>query len=54
MLFRSIQRCVGATGDLLSFNDIAILLRSASLSRLIESALGKSGIPYRMVGESPS
>jgi DNA helicase-2/ATP-dependent DNA helicase PcrA len=47
-----IQRCIGATGDLLDFNDIAILLRSASLSRLIESALGKAGIPYRMVGKS--
>ena len=53
-IIAEIQRCVGATGDLLSFNDIAILLRSASLSRLIESALGKSGIPYRMVGESSS
>jgi DNA helicase-2/ATP-dependent DNA helicase PcrA len=46
-----IQRVKGLTGDLLDLNDFAILLRSASLSRLIETALGKAGIPYRMVGE---
>jgi DNA helicase-2/ATP-dependent DNA helicase PcrA len=45
-----VQRCMGMTGDLLDLNDFAILVRSASLSRLIESALGKSGIAYRMVG----
>ena len=46
-----IQRIRGLTGDLLDLNDFAILLRSASLSRLIETALGKAGIAYRMVGE---
>jgi len=45
-----IQRCIGMTGGLLDLNDIAILLRSASLSRLIETALGRAGIAYRMVG----
>ena len=45
-----IQRCMGLTGELLDLNDFAILLRSASLSRLIESELGKAGIAYRMVG----
>ena len=45
-----VQRTIGLTGDLLSFSDFAILLRSASLSRHIESAMGKAGIPYRMVG----
>jgi DNA helicase-2/ATP-dependent DNA helicase PcrA len=45
-----IQRCMGLTGDLLGLNDFAILLRSASLSRLLESELGKAGIAYRMVG----
>jgi DNA helicase-2/ATP-dependent DNA helicase PcrA len=44
-------RIRGMTGDLLDLNDIAILLRSATLSRLIESALGKAGIAYRMVGK---
>lgn len=45
-----IRRAKVLTGELLTFNDFAILLRSASLSRHIESALGKAGIPYRMVG----
>lgn len=45
-----IQRSMGMTGDLLQLADYAVLLRSASLSRHIESAMGKAGIPYRMVG----
>ncbi|OCL13721.1 UvrD-helicase-domain-containing protein [Glonium stellatum] len=45
-----IRRAKILTGELLTYNDFAILLRSASLSRHIESALGKAGIPYRMVG----
>ena len=45
-----IQRAVGLTGRLLTHSDFAILLRSASLSRQVESAMGKAGIPYRMVG----
>ena len=45
-----LKRCRALTGDLLTCSDFAILLRSASLSRLIESALGRAGIPYRMVG----
>jgi DNA helicase II / ATP-dependent DNA helicase PcrA len=45
-----IQRCMGMTGGLMDLNDIAILLRSASLSRLIETVLGRAGIAYRMVG----
>ncbi|KAG9245646.1 P-loop containing nucleoside triphosphate hydrolase protein [Calycina marina] len=49
-IITEIQRCKGMTGHLLDLNDFAILLRSSSLSRLIESALGKSGIAYRMVG----
>lgn len=50
-IITEVQRCIGLTGNLLGLNDIAILLRTASLSRLIESALGKAGIAYRMVGE---
>jgi DNA helicase II / ATP-dependent DNA helicase PcrA len=46
-----IKRCLALTGSLMTYDDIAILLRSASLSRHIESALGKAGIAYRMVGE---
>ncbi|KAI9873368.1 MAG: hypothetical protein M1830_000484 [Pleopsidium flavum] len=45
-----IQRSIHVTGKLLTYADFAILLRSASLSRHIESAMGKAGIPYRMVG----
>ena len=44
------QRTIGLTGCLLTYSDFAILLRSASLSRQVESAMGKAGIPYRMVG----
>ncbi|KAL8773676.1 MAG: hypothetical protein Q9209_001442 [Squamulea sp. 1 TL-2023] len=45
-----IRRMVGMTGGMLSYPDIAVLLRSAALSRQIESAMGRAGIPYRMVG----
>jgi len=45
-----IQRALALTGDLFTYSDFAILLRSASLSRHIESAMGRAGIPYRMVG----
>ena len=46
-----IKRCRAATGNsLLDFTDFAILIRSASISRQIEVEMGKTGIPYRMVG----
>lgn len=45
-----IKRTIGMTGEMLRYPDCAILLRSAALSRQIESAMGKAGIPYRMVG----
>lgn len=45
-----IRRVQMMSGHLLGHEDIAILLRSASLSRQIESSLGTAGIPYRMVG----
>ncbi|OJD29510.1 atp-depentend dna [Diplodia corticola] len=45
-----IQRSRELTGKLLNHSDYAILLRSAALSRHIEAALAKAGIPYRMVG----
>lgn len=45
-----IRRTRSLTGHLLNHGDFAILLRSASLSRLIESALNRVGMPYRMVG----
>ena len=45
-----IKRCIGMTGGLLDYSDFAILLRTAVLSRHVESAMGKAGMPYRMVG----
>ena len=45
-----IQRCAALAGDLLKYSDYAVLLRSAALSRHIESAMGRAGITYRMVG----
>lgn len=49
-LVSEIQRTQALTGKLLQYTDFAVLLRSAQLSRHIESALGNAGIPYRMVG----
>ncbi|KAJ5239451.1 hypothetical protein N7468_004070 [Penicillium chermesinum] len=45
-----IKRCVAMTGGVLRMSDFAVLLRSASLSTRIESAFGRAGIPYKMVG----
>ncbi|CAJ2505459.1 Uu.00g128530.m01.CDS01 [Anthostomella pinea] len=45
-----IKRIRLLSGNMVEFDDIAILLRSASLSRHIESALGREGVAYRMVG----
>ncbi|KAI9832609.1 MAG: hypothetical protein M1826_001559 [Phylliscum demangeonii] len=49
-LVAEIRRSMVMTGNVLSPNDYAILLRSAYLSRHIELSLGRAGIPYRMVG----
>ncbi|WPG97664.1 UvrD-helicase-domain-containing protein [Acrodontium crateriforme] len=48
-LVSEIKRTQAVTGGLLKENDFAVLLRSATLSRAIESALGKAGVPYRML-----
>lgn len=45
-----IRRAILMSGEMLNYSDVAVLLRSASLSRHIESALGKAGVPYKMVG----
>ncbi|PQK16953.1 hypothetical protein BB8028_0007g01530 [Beauveria bassiana] len=47
-----LQRATLMSGGMLRGEDCAVLLRSASLSRHVESAFGKKGIPYRMVGGS--
>ena len=44
------QRTYNLTGGLLTWDDYAVLLRSANLSRLVEAELARAGIPYRMVG----
>jgi DNA helicase-2/ATP-dependent DNA helicase PcrA len=49
-LVAELQRATALTAKVLTYADFAVLLRSANLSRHIESALGKAGIPYRMVG----
>jgi DNA helicase-2/ATP-dependent DNA helicase PcrA len=49
-IVNEIKRTVALTGGMLTLNDVAILIRSATLSRHIESALGNAGISYRMVG----
>lgn len=49
-LVSEIKRMQALTGDLLQPSDFAILLRSAMLSRPIETALGAAGLPYRMIG----
>lgn len=47
-----IKRVKMMSGDMINFNDVAILLRSAALSRHIESSLGRAGMAYKMVGMS--
>lgn len=49
-IVKELKRMMALSGNLLCYNDFAILLRTAYLSRLIEAALGKAGVPYRMVG----
>lgn len=43
-----IKRIRLLSGTMIDFDDFAILLRSAALSRHIESTLGREGIAYRM------
>lgn len=49
-LVAELRRIEAMSGGLLQHNDFAVLLRSAQLSRHIETALGNAGMPYRMVG----
>ncbi|KAJ5094586.1 hypothetical protein N7456_010447 [Penicillium angulare] len=45
-----IKRCMALMGGVMRMSDVAVLLRSASLSTRIETAFGRAGIPYKMVG----
>ena len=49
-IITEIKRLIALSGNMLNLNDFAILLRTASLSRNIEAAFGKSGVAYRMIG----
>ena len=50
---REIKRVTGLSGGLIQERDIAILVRSAPLTRPIEGGLAGAGIRYRMVMTSP-
>ncbi|KAG2335723.1 P-loop containing nucleoside triphosphate hydrolase protein, partial [Suillus weaverae] len=45
-----INRMMAQSGGMLGFGDIAVLLRFNAISRTIENALQKEGIPNRMLG----
>lgn len=49
-IVKEIRRTKTLAAGMLDFSDYAILVRSSSLSRAIESELPKHQIPYRMVG----
>lgn len=49
-LVSEIRRMRALSGNAVQLSDFAVLLRSATLSRAIETALGNAGISYRMVG----
>lgn len=49
-LVSEIKRMRALSGNAIQLSDYAVLLRTAALSRAIETALGNTGIPYRMVG----
>ncbi|KAG8157517.1 hypothetical protein KVR01_012559 [Diaporthe batatas] len=49
-IVKEIGRLQLLSGGMLGHGDVSILLRSASLSRIIESALVQAGIAYKMVG----
>ncbi|KAI1325045.1 UvrD-helicase-domain-containing protein [Xylariaceae sp. FL0255] len=49
-IISEVKRVRMLSGNMIDFDDVAILLRSAFLSRHIESTLGREGIAYRMVG----
>jgi DNA helicase-2/ATP-dependent DNA helicase PcrA len=46
---REIKRVMGLTGGMIRERDIAILVRSSSMTRTLEGALAAVGLRYRMV-----
>lgn len=49
---REIKRIMGLTGGMIVGKDVAILVRTASLTRPIESGLASAGLRYRMVHQT--
>ncbi|CAK7202686.1 ATP-dependent DNA helicase srs2 [Sporothrix eucalyptigena] len=49
-IVQEIHRSTLLSGNMINHGDIAILVRSASLSRPIEQALARAAVPYRMIG----
>lgn len=49
-IVKEISRLQLMSGQMLGHGDVAVLIRSAFLSRNIESALVQAGFPYKMVG----
>ena len=49
-IITEIKRMLNMTGGMLQLSDIAVLIRSAYLSLLVEKSFTSAGIPYRMVG----
>lgn len=45
-----IRRMQALTAEIVKYSGIAILVRSSPLTRVIETALARDGIPYKMVG----
>jgi DNA helicase II / ATP-dependent DNA helicase PcrA len=49
---REVKRIIGLTGGMIQEKDVAILVRTASLTRPIEAGLARAGLRYRMVSPS--
>ena len=46
---REIKRVMGLTGGMIKERDIAVLVRTTSMTRTLESALASARLRYRMV-----
>ena len=51
---REIKRIIGLTGGMIKEQDVAVLVRTASLTRAIEGAFANLSLRYRMVYASAS
>jgi DNA helicase II / ATP-dependent DNA helicase PcrA len=46
---REVKRIIGLTGRMITEKDVAILVRTANMTRPIESGLASAGVRYRIV-----